>query len=39
MKNVTFLAAAFVTTALIATPALAQGSPAPKAGDQIKAGT
>jgi hypothetical protein len=39
MKNVTFLAAAFVSTAIIATPALAQSSSAPKTGDQIKAGT
>lgn len=39
MKNVTFLAAALVTTALIATPALAQSSTQPNAGDQIKAGS
>jgi hypothetical protein len=39
MKNVTFLAAAFVSTALIATPALAQGSSSSRAGDQMRAGT
>ena len=39
MKNVTFLAAAFVSTALIATPALAQSSPQPAAGDQVRAKT
>lgn len=38
MKNVTFLAAALVTTAFIATPALAQSSQ-PKTGDQVKAKT
>lgn len=39
MKNVTFLAAAFVSTALIATPALAQNSTQTKTGDQVKAKT